>query len=398
MVRSGLVAAVLLAGCYSPAGEPSCSVRCSGEACPIGLSCGTDGFCYRGTQCDQRPDASTDTDLGDGDGCPGLGFVHFCPSPVAPLRMFGVESIDTTNPTHCTEMKVLVGGELACVIAATTMTVTAKLSVAGANPLVLVGVEKLTIEVGGQIDVSAARDLIDCGTPPNGSDQGGTDDGAAGGAGGTLAAVGGGGGARTSLVAKTPPNPVVPFDTHLRGGCPGGAGGRSLASAGGGTGGLGGGAIYLLSGTSIELHGQILAQGTGGSGASGPPGLPGGGGGGGSGGMIILDAPKITLAASGVLLAAGGGGGAGGRGGQTVMPTQNGATATATAPNGGNPNNCQECGAGGGGAFATSLAADGKTTTGANAGGGGGGGGAGLIRYFTSGLTDDGARVRPPAT
>jgi hypothetical protein len=401
MVR-GVFVAALVAGCYRPSSEPACSVSCDTDACPIGLSCGSDGLCYSGTPCDERPDASVDgkQDDADADGCPGIGFVHFCPVNVSPTRTFAGTQIDTTSSSDCTEMKTLVGGETACVVSAEVLSVEGKLVVTGTNPLVLVGREKLAIAATGTIEVGSARNLAECGTPPNGPGQSEQGDGAAGGAGGTLSGLGGHGGARTAQEAVTAPKPGGSLANRLRGGCPGGNGGGNTAGNGFGAGGSGGGAIYLLSGTVIELRGDILAQGSGGFGAPGLSGSPGGGGGGGSGGMIILDAPMVALYATGVLLAAGGGGGAGGHNAIAVLPPQHGATATGAstlAPVGGVPNGCSDCGAGGAGAFAGSTGGNGSTPTNTNAGGGGGGGGAGLIQIFATTLSDGGARVRPPA-
>jgi hypothetical protein len=81
---------------------------------------------------------------------------------------------------------------------------------------------------------------------------------------------------------------------------PGGKGGNSQ---GGTLGGNGGGVIRLIAGT-IDVAGQITANGT-----NGAPGGSAGGGGGGSGGGILLAADSLTM--SGVISAVGGSGGAG---------------------------------------------------------------------------------------
>ena len=46
LLAAGLLAALLLAGCYAPPYE-ACRIRCgSGDACPSGQTCGDDGYCH----------------------------------------------------------------------------------------------------------------------------------------------------------------------------------------------------------------------------------------------------------------------------------------------------------------------------------------------------------------
>lgn len=144
----------------------------------------------------------------------------------------------------------------------------------------------------------------------------------------------------------------------------GGSGGGGGADASG-AGGPGGGAIQLISNTSISISGGINAGGCGGTkGATADAG-----GGGGSGGTIVLEAPIVEIAGG---LAVNGGGGGGGDGGTDGAPGQ----LAATEANGGTPG-----GAGGAGGVGAAL---GSSGAGQNANrGGGGGGGVGWIRITT---------------
>jgi hypothetical protein len=112
--------------------------------------------------------------------------------------------------------------------------------------------------------------------------------------------------------------------TGLRAGCRGGFGGSGGGGSTVGVGGRGGGAVYLIAGTEIQISGLVTAYGGGGGGGD----EKGGGAGGGSGGMIGLDAPVVTVAASGAVAANGGGGGEGG----AAMPPRVSPAATARAP------------------------------------------------------------------
>lgn len=97
--------------------------------------------------------------------------------------------------------------------------------------------------------------------------------------------------------------------TLLRGGCRGGDGG-SADNAHHGTGGNGGGAVYLIARKAINILGDVFASGAGGVTTVGNLGAEEGGGGGGTGGMIGLDAPSIQI--QGHVVANGGAGGGGG--------------------------------------------------------------------------------------
>ena len=169
--------------------------------------------------------------------------------------------------------------------------------------------------------------------------------------------------------------------TPLRGGCPGGNGGRS--SAPDGVGGRGGGAVQLTVAGALQINatGRITAYGEGGQGGLNTGGTGastrGGGGGGGSGGGILLEAATLTVNAQAAVTANGGAGGQG-AGGSTGGDGPNGAADTAVPAPGGTSGTCG--GFGGDGAAAATAAEGGFQASCMNGdSGGGGGGGAGRI-------------------
>ncbi|MFN0251337.1 MAG: hypothetical protein ACKV2T_30965 [Kofleriaceae bacterium] len=197
------------------------------------------------------------------------------------------------------------------------------------------------------------------GEPVRSSGSGGGGHATAGGRGGDVGTVylGGAGGEAGGNDSLVP----------LRGGC---ASGIEFAAGGGG-------AIQLVSLTSIQINGIIDARGS-----SGYPEQCGNTGsclyGGGAGGGILLEAPEVTLAASSALIAKGGAG----HGGCALPPPDDSASPVA-------PTTCT-VGAvagvtGGTGSSGTANGGDGSssTSTGQFAFGGGGGGGAGRIRVNT---------------
>lgn len=296
-----------------------------------------------------------------------------------------------------------------CVRAARTLTVEA-LDVTGSRPLVLIASESLVVnglldassKVTGRVGPGAMN--ATCGTfttaPSFVVAGGGNGGGAGGGAGGSLLQSGGGGGNNVGGAVAGQPV-LAPTGPVFRAGCPGQRGGHRTANAGA-VGGLGGGAVYLVAGTRIEVTatGAISA-----SGAAGSPGLcptsgtficavntdaavlaaadAYGGAGGGSGGAITLDAPSIVNASRVYADGAGGGEGASrsqaGLAGKESTGTYTGLFANgAPGGTGGNGNG----GDGGNGSFLT-MRTGVDASPGISAhpgGGGGGGGGAGVIR------------------
>ena len=169
-------------------------------------------------------------------------------------------------------------------------------------------------------------------------------------------AAGGSGGGTTGSATLVP----------LRGGCDAGVVGASLRGAGGG-------AVQLVSRTSIAVEGILSANGTSRSG-------------GGSGGGILLEAPSVSI--SGNVVANGGAGAGGG-----FVPVSGEDGRTDAQPAAGGPSNDDNLGEGGNGAAGNTAATAGADNN--NASGlstdlnfaGHGGGGAGRIRIN---VPDDG--------
>ena len=221
-----------------------------------------------------------------------------------------------------------------------------------------------------------------------------SNNGAGGGAGGSFSGPGNNGGNGPNGVGAVAT--AASLGTGLHGGCPGSLGGASGTENG--PAGFGGGAIYLVAGTSITITKAIRASGGGGLGGTGDSA---GGGGGGSGGMIVIESPLSTLSGSAELAANGGGGGEGsleqdnnngGNGGQSTAYNAVGAGGSGLDSDAGN---------GGVGAIRTAgpgLGLNGGTGgSNIDGGGGGGGGGLGLIWYKNMPLMGDLSRVSPTA-
>lgn len=404
------VATVLAAGCFNPKFKDHIACDLNG-ACPSGLTCSAQGTCApmadmatpldAGTNpsIDARPDARPNAP-----GCFGTDPFVICLAalPTAPLSISLTTTIDTTNSSKCVATTSSSSAGY-CVVAATTIAITERLRGIGSKPLVLLATDSITVSTAnGWIDVGNHRGDADLGA---GADPAtclaGTGPGASsGGAGGSFTGTGGSGGSPAGFEGlggqAASGNTNI---TALRGGCAGQAG------DGGAPGGRGGGAVYLLAGTKIEIttgsnpHTGINAAGEGGShGVSSPSEVVvhGGGAGGGSGGMILFDAPTITC--NGLILASGGGGGEGNGATSQGNPGEDPTSIDPAAGGSG------DLGGGNGGAGSSAVAA-GNGTSGSNGqidnlgdkgAGGGGGGGAGLIKAPAG--ANLGTQVSPPAT
>jgi hypothetical protein len=299
--------------------------------------------------------------------------------------------IDTTACTTTTS-------DGACLIAAESIHIAGAVTVSGMRPLILLATDELVVDMKGSIDAASHAGMLGPAANPStciaGTEPGSSLAGGGGGRGGSFSSLGGNGGRGNSgATAGGIAGPITGMAiASLRGGCPGGVGSGGTMT--GNPPGDGGGALYLLAGNHLFLHGKVDASG--GAGGGGRTSKSGGSGGG-SGGMIVLWSPTID-ATDAIVFANGGGGGGGADNGavgaagqdpQDVVLLFGNAKQAALGGNGGSG------GAGKGGAGAAGaaggLAGTDDTT---NAGGGGGGGGGGMI-YVLSGQKLTGASVSP---
>jgi hypothetical protein len=339
--------------------------------------------------------------------CFGSGLGKLCLSelPTMPLMLDG--TIDTDVAANCTEV-ITVGSTLSCVKAGTTVGLAGNKTArgVGSRPLVIVATTTMTIDGtltvgsvrGGPSGAGASTAACTAPAPPQNDVEG-----SGGGAGGSFAGNGGDGG-RGDL--NNAPNGTADPGQHalalatittLRAGCGGGNGGDGTTN-GRGVGGAGGGAVYLIAGSEIQINGRVTAHGAGGTGGD----YESGGGGGGSGGMIGLDALAVMVAGGAAVTANGGGGGEGGAL-LTIrcISGSDGSTSGSRAAGGFQPNNDGGNNDGGNGGPSSGnngggTATNGVTGTGDNGGGGGGGGGAGFI--YVKGTLTNGGTISPPAT
>lgn len=340
--------------------------------------------CHRVFGLERPPDdASEVPDAGQT--CLGTGLVEMCAyitDDTVELR----DRFDTGTDPRCLDNLIKAGAGDVCLIGANHIVVPFPLRVVGPRPLLLVARE--TIDVTAEIDASSKRGGVTGGgarttcTAPMGTGAIGV---ASGGAGGTHGYAGGAGGTVGAAVGPAP-SAVTPL-VALTGGCGGGEGGFPNGQSGRAPAGAGGGALYLIAGTSIRVTGAgINVSGAGGDGGA----TRRGGGGGGAGGMVGFDAPSIVLDAN-VLSKGGGGGGGGG----DTSAGQSGRDADLATPLG-----AVDGGSGGGGG---GRGGDGSNGTiggvpggPATSGGGGGGGGAGYV--LISGQRTGSGTVNPVPT
>jgi len=382
----------LSSACFHPAFDrPRCGAA---RECPGGQVCASDGTCVPPVP-PGTPDASAAPDAGevpvDGPACYGTGIVRICLAtlPSAPLAIAATTRIDTGDAGMCAQ--TISGADGYCVIAATSIAINTNVRVVGPKPLVFLASDMITSMAGTIVDAGshhfapgtppdngAGADPLGCapGTPPS---NGG------GGAGGSFGGVGGNGGvgdnAGNGGVAG-----AATTAAELRGGCPGQDGEGAPADRG--SRGHGGGAVFFLAASKIELAGNVLAAGGGGNQALRNAA---GAGGGGSGGMIGFDAPTITV--TGTLIANGGAGAEGASGNNAGRPGDDATSLTAAAGGrGGNLNG----GDGGDGSAGAAAGSGGPGSKGFLGGGGGGGGGAGIVMAPAAAAL--GTKVSPAAT
>ena len=359
--------------------------------CPTGRAFGDLGGAYAG-QCvgsQPPPDGGSPPDASQAHYGAAPFTVSFATAPTGTIDIDMPTTFNTDTGASSTGIKLICamptsGGDGDCVIAAGTIIISSSLRAVGRKPLVLVAADSISVPAPSMtglvsIDVGSHRDQ----TLDNGA---GSDPQEAcparnepalgsGGAGGSFLGSGGPGGNGNGLMMSGGGMPGAPsgLPTALRGGCRGQPG--PAFSGNDSDGGHGGGAVYLIAGSSITVGGTINAGGEGGGGGVKGNSEPAGGAGGGAGGMIGLDAPSIM--GTGTLIANGGGGGGGN---SSANVGGDGEDAVSTSPAAGG-HGATGGTTGGNGGPGSAGAANGSGAHGANAdsGGGGGGGGAGLI-------------------
>jgi hypothetical protein len=159
---------LLLPACFHPTYDrPACGPQ--GE-CPSGLTCNELQVCDRGiagpiadaaidppitdAPIDAPPDAPPDAQT-----CFGTAPFTIClrNSPSSPVIFAGLTGLDTTSSPLCAA--TVSGGDGYCVIAGTSITINAGISVqaVGAKPLVLLASDSITTGVVSTIDVGSHR-------------------------------------------------------------------------------------------------------------------------------------------------------------------------------------------------------------------------------------------------
>ncbi|MFT3698142.1 MAG: hypothetical protein QM831_33685 [Kofleriaceae bacterium] len=264
---------------------------------------------------DAPPDVAVVTDGNDAMmpqfcfGRASLGMMHTCVDLPTNDQTYEV-NVDTGASQLC-EASIT----SACVILARTLTVgNGGVHGYGTKPLILVGVDGIVVD--GVVDVSSSSTQGGAGT--------GTNACAAGGTGSTTSAGGGGGGfgtagARGGNSASGSGGTAGATATAMfHAGCDGGT-----TALGATKGGVGGGAVALISSETITFVASTSVRANGAGGPGGAMNIlnnPIGGGGGGAGGFILIDAPTINADNNVTLFANGGGGGAGGNSSQAGAP------------------------------------------------------------------------------
>ena len=291
--------------------------------------------------------------------------------------------IDTDASSLCSST---VKNTTACVVAGGTISISNGVSVraTGNKPLVLLATTG-AITIDGTLDVASHVNFPNAVVPAAASNFAGCDAGTlpnngGGGAGGSFGTQGGNGGIGRNVAASNGVAGAAQVPTALRGGCKGQDGN---GAANFGVGGDGGGAVYLIAETAINIGGTGVINASGAGATDGFVGGSVGGGGGGSGGLIGLDAPAIANA--GNVFANGGGGGeaSGGSNPNTRQLAFCGADPVGIGPAPGGNGGTTNGGNGGAGAANTANGTNGQNNPGgASGGGGGGGGGVGVIKVF----------------
>jgi hypothetical protein len=328
-----------------------------------------------------RPDAGGDGRLDDvGDGsqgfCYGSSLVRVCFAAEPTGNVSPSGTIDTDAPGSCA---TVLNTNAWCVIAGSSVAFPSATKFHGSRPLVVVATD--AIMANSMLDVASHRgSQVGPGADAAGCGAGGTPGPQEGGPGGSFGGTGGPGN-NGAVVAGA----ALVINSY-RGGCPGGDGAGSS-----GSGGLGGGAVYMIAGTTINIgpSGAIDASGSGGGGGIA---TDNGAGGGGSGGFVGLEAPAVTVA--GVVFANGGGGGEGADQNNGNAGSEPASPDTAAV---GGDNATQKGGPGGVGSFGSTKNGGAGAVGTTPAGGGGGGGGAGVLWVPAAPITGTGKVAPPPS-
>jgi len=457
LVRLGILAVVLVTGCYQASPQPGSP--CSPEGmCPAGLECDL-GVCVSHTMTDGGGDSTPAFDaacgmcsadhtafvpcsganvacgLGcitsGGDHCaqlvPANGIDPAWTAGTTAINVGGVATFDTSTGAISgaltrasgTGVKSGIGyyqttsGTASIgVFAFTSLTITAAGEARFTGSRSAAFLADGMIVIGGKIDVSAGCYGSDrscagpgggagsiMGTPASGGCAGGnaassmTNADDGGGGGGGGGESGTVGGTASSAAAGTAGGGCIPVSLEPLRGGGGGGAGGPGASTFP-PGGGGGGAIQLTSQTAVVVGGVIVSGGAGGNGGNTMSGSSASAGsGGGGGGGILLEAPTVTVQNGGVVAANGGGGGGGGNSG--VGPGSPGAPGgSSTAVAMGGMGVASPGPANGGNGGAGATA---PTAGGDGTNGGGGGGGRGMIRVRATTPTLSGT-ISPTAT
>jgi hypothetical protein len=398
----------VMAACYHTTHEQACQVSCVynpapelNGPCPGELQCFADrdggGICMTAQGTCGQMDASADPRPDAPPNCFGTlsgGLYPICLDAMpSDAFQWGDRTIDTSpsnleclTETHPPSVD-------ACLIAGSEIQINGIVRVSGPRPLVLLS--STTITVSGTLDAAShvSGPSSGPGIPAACAPVAEATGSLCGGAGGSFQGAGGNGGIASGCAGGREGQPAAPISpvTAIRGGCPGGQGDPNSGTARA-VPGAGGGAVYLLAGTSITVVDTGLINASG-AGAMAGAGINGPGSGGGSGGLIGLDAPAITVLGS---LMASGGGGSSGFDGATATSGSDPVSLTSGGGLGGMTSTTE--GGQGAPALPGFLIEGGTPMTVSAINAAGGGGGAGYIVVYPTSLGDNipNANVFPP--
>jgi hypothetical protein len=404
-----LLAVLTLGACYSPTLEPACAVHCdfaAGGPCPDDFECLAGGVCApHGMVCSAAPPDATLVAT-DGRFCygqPGGLFRECFNSPPTGTLMTASGSTLQIDTDACgagvVVAQLATSASPVCMMALATIEFEGTTTAVGSRPLVLLAADTMTVGAAGELDASGhgavhgagAGAACALGAPPGATGTAAS----GGGAGGSFQSAGGPGGGDINLSEGGGSAGPTSEPTFVRGGCDGTPGyTRVFNTLDQNPNGAGGGAVYVIAGTAINVTGHIDASGGGAPIAANHTDCKDaiGGRGGGTGGLIGLDAPTIQLDAAAQISAIGGGGSSGCNGGGQLSV----AGVDGTAGGSGGPLNGPN-GVGGNGSTNTIAGGAGGGGEDDGGGAGGGGGGTGFI-WWASNSPPPSSGVMPQVT